>query len=80
MPEAVDPVAAHPRIADLSAPKPCPQCVVVEDGQQWTCGSCIEIPGLCDQCGFFFAGELSLLFRGDPRVIRDALRAYRAYL
>lgn len=72
--------AALPRIADFSAPKPCPQCVVVEDGQQWTCGRCIEIPGLCDQCGFFFASELSLLFRGDPRVIRDALRAYRAYL
>ena len=72
--------SALPRIADFSAPKPCPQCVIVEDGQQWTCGRCIEIPGLCDQCGFFFASELSLLFRGDPRVIRDALRMYRAYL
>lgn len=72
--------AALPRIADLSAPKPCHQCVVVEDGQRWTCGRCIEIPGLCDQCGFFFASELSLLFGGDPRVNRDALRVYRAYL
>lgn len=69
-----------PRIADFTAPRPCPQCVIVEDGQQWTCGRCIEIPGLCEQCGFFFAAELSLLFRGNPRVIRDALRMYRRLL
>jgi Fe-coproporphyrin III synthase len=72
--------SALPRIADGSAPRPCPQCVIVEDGEEWTCGRCIEIPGLCEQCGFFFAAELSLLFRGNPRVVRDALRLYRAYL
>lgn len=72
--------SALPRIADNSAPRPCAQCVIVEDGQQWTCGRCIDIPGLCEQCGFFFAAELSLLFSGEPRVIRDALRMYRAYL
>lgn len=72
--------SALPRIADLSAPRPCPQCVIVEDGQQWTCGRCIEIPGLCEQCGFSFAAELSLLFRGDPRVVRDALTTYRGVL
>lgn len=68
--------AALPRIADLTAPRPCPQCVIVEDGRQWTCGRCIDIPGLCEQCGFTFAGELSLLFRGDPRVVAEALRRY----
>ncbi|MDX5318954.1 MAG: radical SAM protein [Actinomycetes bacterium] len=72
--------SALPRIADLTAPRPCPQCVIVEDGEQWTCGRCIEIPGLCEQCGFFFAAELSLLFRGDLRVVRDALRMYRRFL
>jgi MoaA/NifB/PqqE/SkfB family radical SAM enzyme len=72
--------SALPRIADGTAPRPCPQCVIVEDGEQWTCGRCIEIPGLCEQCGFLFASELSLLFRGDPRVVRDAVRMYRAYL
>ena len=61
--------SALPRIADLTAPTPCHQCVIVEDGQQWTCGRCIEVPGLCQQCGFLFAGELSQLFAGDPRVI-----------
>jgi len=68
--------SALPRIADFSAPRPCPQCVIVEDGEQWTCGRCIEIPGLCEQCGFFFASELSLLFRGDPRVVFEVLGRY----
>jgi MoaA/NifB/PqqE/SkfB family radical SAM enzyme len=72
--------SALPRIGDGTAPGPCPQCVIREDGQQWMCGRCIEIPGLCQQCGFFFAAELSLLFRGNPRVVRDAMRMYRAYL
>lgn len=68
--------SALPRIADGSAPRPCPQCVVVEDGEQWTCGRCGEIPGLCDQCGFLFAGELSQLFAGEPRVVLEVLRRY----
>jgi hypothetical protein len=72
--------SALPSIADGTAPLPCPQCVIREDGEQWTCGRCIEVPGLCGQCGYFFAAELSLLFRGDPRVVRDALRVYHRYL
>lgn len=72
--------SALPRIADLSAPRPCPQCVVVEDGEQWSCGRCIEIPGLCEQCGFSFAAELSLLFRGSPAVVAEVLRRYPALL
>ncbi|MHB1011122.1 MAG: radical SAM protein [Propionibacteriaceae bacterium] len=71
---------ALPRIADFSAPRPCPQCVIVEDGEQWTCGRCIETPGLCEQCGFFFAYELSLLFHGHPAVVLEALRRYPALL
>ncbi len=69
-----------PRVAAGESPGPCPQCVIVEDGTQWTCGRCIEIPGLCQQCGFLFASELSWLFRGEPRVVADALRTYRRYL
>lgn len=72
--------AALPRVADRSAPRPCPQCVVVEDGQQWTCGRCSEIPGLCEQCGFTFAAELSLLFRGDPAVLAEVVRRYPSLL
>ncbi len=72
--------SALPRIADGSAPRPCPQCVIAEDGEQWTCGRCSEIPGLCEQCGFLFAAELSLLFRGTPRVVVEVLRRYRSFL
>ena len=72
--------AALPRVADRSAPRPCPQCVVVEDGEQWTCGRCSEIPGLCEQCGFTFAAELSLLFRGDPAVLAEVVRRYPSLL
>lgn len=72
--------SALPRAVDLRAPRPCPQCVVIEDGRQWTCGRCSEIRGLCEQCGFLFAGELSLLFRGDPRVVLEAVRRYPALL
>jgi MoaA/NifB/PqqE/SkfB family radical SAM enzyme len=65
------------RVAEGRAPTgPCAQCVIVEDGEQWTCGRCSEIPGLCQQCGFLFAAELGQLFRGDPRAIVDALRTY----
>jgi hypothetical protein len=53
---------------------------VVEDGEQWTCGRCIEIPGLCEQCGFFFAAELSLLFRGDLAVVAEVVRRYPSLL
>lgn len=72
--------SALPWIADLSAPRPCPQCVVVEDGEQWTCGRCIDVPGLCEQCGFSFAAELSLLFRGDPAVVAEVVRRYPSLL
>ncbi len=72
--------AAPPRVAALSGSRPCPQCILVEDGEQWTCGRCSEIPGLCEQCGFTFAYELSLLFRGDPRVVLEVLRRWRTFL
>lgn len=70
--------SALPYVAEGNAPIPCRQCVVVEDGQQWDCGRCIEVPGLCAQCGFLFATELALVFHGHPRVVADALRTYRA--
>ena len=72
--------SAMSRVADFSAPRPCRQCVLVEDGEQWICGRCIDVPGLCEQCGFFFASELSLLFRGDARVLLEAVRRYRTFL
>ena len=72
--------SALPAIAENTFPTPCHQCVIAEDGRQWPCGRCIETPGLCQQCGYFFAAEFSLLFSGRPRVVADAVRTYAKYM
>ena len=59
---------------------PARQGVVVEDGERWACGRCIDIPGLCQQCGYFFAAEYSLLFSRDTRVILDFVQTYYRHL
>lgn len=69
-----------PAVEHNDWPTPCHQCVIVEDGEQWVCGRCVEVPGLCQQCGYLFSAELSLLFQGRPRVVLDALRTYGRYL
>jgi MoaA/NifB/PqqE/SkfB family radical SAM enzyme len=69
-----------PAIAENDWPTPCHQCLIVEDGQQWVCGRCVEVDGLCEQCGYLFSAELSLLFSGKPNVIADAVRTYGRYL
>lgn len=71
----LDLVSAFPHL-ERAGPAPCPQCLIAEDGRTWVCGRCIEIPGLCEQCGFLFAGELTELFRGRPRVVMEAVRTY----
>ncbi|NCA99581.1 MAG: radical SAM protein [Clostridia bacterium] len=68
--------SALPLIARNEAPVPSQQCLVAENGQIWTCGRCSEIPGLCQQCGFFFAAEYGLVFAGRPRVLQDLLKTY----
>lgn len=71
---------ALPYIAANEFRTPCRQCVVMEDGQEWICGRCIDIEGLCDQCGYFFAAEFSLLFGGNRKVIVDFIRTYLKYM
>lgn len=71
---------ALPYIAANEFRTPCPQCIVMEDGQRWVCGRCIEIEGLCAQCGYFFAAEFSLLFGGNRSVVFDFIRTYLKYL
>lgn len=72
--------SALPYMADHRFKTPCRQCVVRENGKQWICGRCIDIEGLCSQCGFLFAAEFSLLFGGNPRVILDFIRTYGKYM
>lgn len=72
--------SAFPYLIDNRFPTPCHQCVVMEDGQLSTCGRCIHIPGLCEQCGYFFVAEYTLLFRGNPRIVFEMLKTYLKYI
>ncbi len=59
--------------------RPCDQCVVSEDKVSTACGRCQLIPGLCENCGYLFAVEYSLLFNGDPVAIAEMVRTYPRY-
>ena len=72
--------SAFPYLIDNRFPTPCHQCVVMENGKLSTCGRCIDVPGLCEQCGYFFVAEYTLLFRGHPKIIWDMLRTYLKYI
>ena len=72
--------SAFPYLINNSFPTPCHQCVVMENGKLSTCGRCIEVSGLCEQCGYFFVAEYTLLFRGNIRIILEMLRTYLKYI
>ncbi len=71
---------AFPYLLNNDFPTPCHQCVVMENGKQTVCGRCVEIPGLCDRCGYFFAAEYSLIFNGNLRIATDMFRTYLKYI
>ena len=56
--------SALPYLVDNSFPTPCRQCVVIENGKISVCGRCIDVPGLCEQCGYFFRGGIHPAFPG----------------
>ena len=72
--------SAFPYLIENSFPTPCHQCLVIENGKLSTCGRCIEIPQLCEQCGYFFVAEYTLLFRGNLKVIFEMLKTYLKYV
>ncbi|MDO5417893.1 MAG: radical SAM protein [Lachnospiraceae bacterium] len=72
--------SAFPYIIDNRFPTPCSQCVVMENGTISICGRCIDVPGLCEQCGYFFVAEYTLLFQGNVKVIWEVLRTYLKYI
>ena len=72
--------SAFPAIIGNSFPVPCHQCVVMEKGKLSICGCCIDVPGLCSQCGYFFVAEYTLLFSGNPKIILEMLRTYFKYI
>lgn len=72
--------SAFPYLIRNSFPTPCYQCVVIENGKINICGRCIEVPELCEKCGYFFVAEYTLLFRGNIRIILEMLRTYLRYI
>ncbi len=60
--------------------RPCPQCVVSENGERFVCGRCSVIPGLCEQCGYLFALEFSTLFSGNLKAIGEMFRIYTRFV
>jgi len=72
--------SAFPYLIENKFPTPCYQCVVIENGKVSICGRCIDVPGLCDECGYFFVAEYTLLFRGNLKVIFEMFRTYLKYI
>ena len=72
--------SAFPYLIENKFPTPCKQCLVIENGKISVCGRCIDIPGLCDECGYFFVAEYTLLFGGNIKVICEMLRTYLKYV
>lgn len=72
--------SAFKYLINNSFPTPCYQCVVIEDGKISTCGRCIEVEGLCRECGYFFVAEYTLLFRGNLKIIFEMLKTYLKYI
>ena len=72
--------SAFPYLIENTFPTPCYQCVVMENGKISICGRCIDVPGLCEQCGYFFVAEYTLLFRGNLKIIFEMLKTYLKYI
>lgn len=60
--------------------RPCYQCIVSEDRKRYICGRCVDVEGLCEECGYLFAVEFSLLFKGNIKIIWEMLRTYLKYV
>lgn len=72
--------SAFPYLIENRFPVPCHQCVVMENGKLSICGRCIDVPGLCEKCGYFFVAEYTLLFKGNLKVISECLKTYLKYI
>lgn len=72
--------SAFPYLIKNSFPTPCHQCVVMENGKLSVCGRCIDVPGLCEKCGYFFVAEYTLLFKGNLKIIFEMLRTYLKFI
>lgn len=60
--------------------RPCYQCIVSENNKKYICGRCVEIEDLCNQCGYLFAVEFSMLFNGNIKAIFQMIKTYLKYV
>lgn len=67
-------------LIDNSFKRPITNTVIMENGKLYKCGRCIDIEGLCDQCGYFCTCEYSFAFSGNPLVLADMLFTYTKYM
>ena len=72
--------SAFPYLIHNNFPTPCYQCVVMENGKLSICGRCVDVPGLCEKCGYFFVAEYTLLFHGNVKIIFEMLMTYLKYI
>ena len=72
--------SVFPYLINNSFPTPCYQSLVIENGKISVCGRCIDKPGLCDECGYFFVAEYTLLFKGNLKITFEALKTYLKYI
>ena len=72
--------SALPYLVNNNFPTPCYQCVVMENGKISVCGRCIDVSRLCDECGYFFVAEYTLLFKGNIKIILEMLGTYLKYI
>ena len=72
--------SAFPYLIHNNFPTPCYQCVVMENGKLSICGRCVDVPGLCEKCGYFFVAEYTLLFCGNLKIIFEMLMTYLKYI
>jgi sulfatase maturation enzyme AslB (radical SAM superfamily) len=72
--------SAFKHLVNNTFPTPCHQCVVMENGKLSVCGRCIDVEGLCAECGYFFVAEYTLLFRGNVRILAEMLKTYLKYI
>lgn len=60
--------------------RPCYACMVSENKKHYVCGRCVEINGLCNECGYLFAVEFSLIFSGNIKIIFEMFKIYFKFL
>jgi MoaA/NifB/PqqE/SkfB family radical SAM enzyme len=53
--------------------------IVSEKNKRYICGRCVDIEGLCEQCGYLFVVEFSLIFSATPKIILEMITTYFRY-